>query len=66
VARSQESVVDALAAGARRYVVFFEDVLVAVPSEQRRFLATWLQNRATAARSRSGGRLATLWRNLTS
>jgi hypothetical protein len=59
-------VVDALAAGGRRFVVLFEDVFVAVPSEERRFLATWLQDRATPANSRSGGRLAALWRNLTS
>jgi hypothetical protein len=60
------NLVEALAAGSRRYVVLFEDVFVAVPSEQRRFLATWLQDRATAAHSRSGGRLAALWRNLIS
>jgi len=60
------SIVDALAAAGRRYVVLFEDVFVAVPFEDRPFLVTWLQERATAARSRSGGRLAALWRNLTS
>jgi hypothetical protein len=60
------SLVEALAAGGRRHVALFENVFVAVPSEQRRFLGTWLQDRATAARSRSAGRLAALWRSLTS
>jgi hypothetical protein len=60
------SVVTALAAGGRRYVALFDDVFVAVHSGERRFLTTWLQDRATEAASRSGGRLAALWRNLTS
>jgi len=60
------SVVEALAAGGRRHVALFEDVFVAVPSEQRQFLVAWMQDQATAARSRSGGRLAALWRSLTS
>lgn len=58
------SVVEALAGGGRRYVALFEDVFVAVPSGERPFLTAWLQDRATAARS--GGRLAALWRSLTS
>ncbi len=60
------SLVGALAASGRRHVVLFEDVFVAVPSEEKRFLSTWLQDSATAARARSGGRFAALWRSLTS
>ena len=60
------SVVEALAAGGRRYVALFEDVFVALPSAERQFLAAWLQDQATVAAARSGGRLAALWRHLTS
>jgi hypothetical protein len=60
------TVVDVLAAGGRRYVALFEDVFVAVPSKDRQFLSAWLQDRLTAAAARPGGRLAALWKNLTS
>lgn len=39
-----------LAAGGRRHVVLTEDVFVAVPGEQRTFLAGWLQDAAEVPR----------------
>lgn len=60
------SIAEALAAGGRRYLALFEDAFVAVPSQERQFLTGWLQDHATEAASRSGGRVAALWRSLTS
>jgi hypothetical protein len=46
----------------RRYVVLFEDALVAVPSAEREFLNTWLQDAHAMARGRSP--LVRWWRKL--
>jgi hypothetical protein len=56
------STVDALSEGGRRHVVLFEDVLVAVPADQREFLNAWLQDAAASARSE--GRLARWWKKI--
>ena len=51
-----------LRAEGRRHVVLFEDVLIAVPADEREFLSGWLQDRGTAAGQE--GRLARWWRKL--
>lgn len=53
------TVMNALATGGRRHVALFEDVLVAVPAEEKAALVAWLQDQATAARTE--GRIAR-WR----
>jgi hypothetical protein len=54
--------VAALEAGGRRYVALWDDVFVAVPVAEREFLASGLQDLATAERNQ--GRLTRWWRKL--
>jgi len=56
------STVSALSEGGRRHVVLFEDVLVAVPADQREFLDAWLQDAAASARPE--GRVARWWKKI--
>ena len=53
----------ALDAGTRRYVVLFEDVLVAVPVSARGFFSAWLQDAATQAQA-APSKPAPLWRRV--
>jgi hypothetical protein len=46
---SLSELISALSAGGRRHVVIYEDVFIAVPVEQRRFLDQWLQFQASAS-----------------
>lgn len=56
--------VSLLSDGGRRYVVLFEDVLVAVPAIERKFLCAWLQDRVTESRAET--RLKRWWRKIRS
>ena len=57
------AVVNALAAGGRRYVALSDDVLIAVPAAEREFLSSFLQDAETLAATRqgSGGWWRKIW-----
>lgn len=56
------AIIDVLAAQGKRYVVLYEDVLIAVPVAERTFLRTFLQEALTVANESTGVR--GWWKNL--
>lgn len=56
------TIVAALHGGGRRYIVLFDDVLVAIPSSDRQYLTTWLQDHPVLSARR--GRLARWWHSI--